>query len=49
MARSDFTGEKYEYDPIAKGYKYLALDSDEERYDYRYNKYLKMIKTIQKV
>lgn len=42
-------GEKYGYDPITKGYKYLALDSDEERYDYRYNKYLKMIKTIQKV
>ena len=42
-------GEKYGYDPITKGYKYLALDNDEERYDYRYNKYLKMIKTIQKV
>ena len=42
-------GEKYGYDPITKGYKYLALDSDEERYNYRYNKYLKMIKTIQKV
>lgn len=42
-------GEKYGYDPITKGYKYLPLDSDEERYDYRYNKYLKMIKTIQKV
>jgi len=42
-------GEKYGYDPIAKGYKYLALDSDEERYEYRYKKYLKMIKTIKKV
>lgn len=42
-------GEKYGYDPIAKGYKYLPLDNDEERYDYRYNKYLEMIKTIEKV
>jgi len=42
-------GEKYGYDQIAKGYKYLPLDNDEERYDYRYNKYLEMIKTIEKV
>ena len=42
-------GEKYGYDPVAKGYKYLPLDNDEERYDYRYNKYLEMIKTIEKV
>ena len=46
---NSMSGEKYGYDPIAGGYKYLPLDSDEERYDYRYNKYLKMIKTIEKV
>lgn len=46
---NSMSGEKYGYDPIAKGYKYLPLDNDEERYDYRYNKYLNMIKTIEKV
>ena len=39
-------GCKYGYDPKAKGYKYLKLDTDEEKNEWRYKKYKELVKAI---